>query len=832
MSLPHTLRLFGAILLLVGVIQVAPVRSAQPQGIPSLSVPDHPVYQALRSLDPPPRAYAQLSLHAYGADEVALPAGWETILTSDVPGLSRDGYFGVAYVRRSTGQMIIAHRGTECDSIFTQVCLKDLTQGDLEIALRKIPEQYQYAEQFVARAYQQYRQDVQDIDPAGKTTQTGHSLGAILAEMAAHQYGNDLAVTFDSPGSRAIVTRLGQTPDDTKVISFQASPHFINRANEHIGRIYRLYPPHEIAIVDLLSALQQHSMLGLFQQFDPLTGLPFVVSDQGVGGWEGLSLLPVEFVVEADIDLSPHHWWGVQYGPFPDLVKKVFISAPDHGSGVQNPRPGGVTIVGGHGANQLWGDTTGNDVLIPMGGVDEVLSYGGDDEIQLAVGGVPDGEADTIRIITALGTTGARRLRQPDSADLLIWDGLPLQGLASPLPQGGYRLVSTVGATTRTFSLRLAAGTLLIEPATDSQNSVTVYGFYEGALGIFLDPASVTACATGVTIRGDVKGPETHRGTCGPDEIRADGDRTVFPAKNADDQIMAGPGADTVFASDLYVFLTSEVNTVDLGPGDDTVAGGNGKDTIHGGLGADVMNGCLLYPDAELDIGFGDEGDDQLACFEYAYGGAGADYIAAKGAGGAEKRLFASGGPGPDYLIGMFDDRESFVPPPLVIELNGDGDDDILHAYKQPFVSYRDTSTFYMRGGDGQNTYVIDPHLLQDGATIVIEPGPGDFAAEGPSIWLSETFLFDPAKPSTGSMPIAQAPGYVKAYRVADSTLVLTPPAPQGVAASTPVGQIVIRNFHNGLFGITGLANASSVPTGPWAPATRSLVFLPLLRTR
>lgn len=94
----------------------------------------------------------------------------------------------------------------------------------------------------VARFVRQY--------PDFEISFTGHSLGAILAELCAAKYEKS-AVTFESPGSNDMIGEMARkdqlpsgapiTTRDT-IISYQAAISAFNRKNPYAGKRIRLYP--------------------------------------------------------------------------------------------------------------------------------------------------------------------------------------------------------------------------------------------------------------------------------------------------------------------------------------------------------------------------------------------------------------------------------------------------------------------------------------------------------------------------------------------------------------------------------------------------------------
>jgi len=140
---------------------------------------------------------AQLSSAAYKIDPASmqLPQGWSYLSESqpDPSGADTSGYKGYAFKNNITGEIVIANRGTEPTSSL------DLA-ADLQMAANKLPDQYQFAKQFLD-------QIVNDPSNAGASiTITGHSLGGSLAQLLAAQTGLS-AVTFNPYGTKDLIVR-------------------------------------------------------------------------------------------------------------------------------------------------------------------------------------------------------------------------------------------------------------------------------------------------------------------------------------------------------------------------------------------------------------------------------------------------------------------------------------------------------------------------------------------------------------------------------------------------------------------------------------------------
>ena len=131
---------------------------------------------------------AQLSSAAY--QDAGTPVGWARL---DIPPPQNTvGYYGVAFQNNATGEIVIANRGTEPTSSLDRT-------ADLQMAARKLPDQYQYARKFYS--------DVLSASNGVSITITGHSLGGSLAQLLAAEKGIT-AVTFNPYGTKDLIPAI------------------------------------------------------------------------------------------------------------------------------------------------------------------------------------------------------------------------------------------------------------------------------------------------------------------------------------------------------------------------------------------------------------------------------------------------------------------------------------------------------------------------------------------------------------------------------------------------------------------------------------------------
>jgi len=150
--------------------------------------------------------------------------GWDLGVVNEDFGIEGNSYFGVAFVHTETKRVIVAQRGT--DSI------RDII-SDVQIIRSAVPVQYDRARAFVEHVAKQY---------AGfEMSHTGHSLGAVLAELLAYNR-NELAITADSLGIQGILDTLRFDAKDPLILCYVSSPNVVNTYTNHVGRMRSVIP--------------------------------------------------------------------------------------------------------------------------------------------------------------------------------------------------------------------------------------------------------------------------------------------------------------------------------------------------------------------------------------------------------------------------------------------------------------------------------------------------------------------------------------------------------------------------------------------------------------
>lgn len=226
-------------------------------------------------------------------------------------------YYSVIYQNITNKQLVLAHRGTQIEGNNIMDKLAGLFSNKdscLQTDFRGI-----FGKNLVAQQLKSYEFTKQAVNYAKEKgynlSITGHSLGAWLAEMSGYYCHRDFGypevkiINFDSPGSVAHMNNFEinikncETEFDINnidITTYLSAPNLVNACNQHIGKVYRLFPnilnldnidqtylkwlyqipllgtklKNNNFILEGLLALSGHSLKRLVKSFDEKTGIP------------------------------------------------------------------------------------------------------------------------------------------------------------------------------------------------------------------------------------------------------------------------------------------------------------------------------------------------------------------------------------------------------------------------------------------------------------------------------------------------------------------------------------------------------------------------------
>lgn len=139
------------------------------------------------------------------------------------------GYQGTSYLREDTGQVFVAHRGTEG-------VVQDVGADGAMVAFR-VNSQAPEAIRLTARAIEFARQEGNDGVKPVEVIVTGHSLGGALAQVTAHHF--DLkGETFNAYGAASLSRRIPE--GGSSVINHVMANDPVSAASPHYGEV-RVY---------------------------------------------------------------------------------------------------------------------------------------------------------------------------------------------------------------------------------------------------------------------------------------------------------------------------------------------------------------------------------------------------------------------------------------------------------------------------------------------------------------------------------------------------------------------------------------------------------------
>lgn len=154
----------------------------------------------------------------------------------------RSGYQGTIYQHVGSGDIVVAHRGTE----FERERWHDLIKTDGAMVLTRANLQADEAIALTARARELSRDIERRTGHAPEVTVTGHSLGGTLAQVSAHYY--DLrGETFNAYGAVSLDRRIPEGGD--RVVNHVMAADTVSSASPHYGKVRIYAQPDEIGML-------------------------------------------------------------------------------------------------------------------------------------------------------------------------------------------------------------------------------------------------------------------------------------------------------------------------------------------------------------------------------------------------------------------------------------------------------------------------------------------------------------------------------------------------------------------------------------------------------
>jgi hypothetical protein len=180
------------------------------------------------------QGHANLAEHTYDRDgrlkaevgkDVVLDGIAYTVLAyADRP----SGYQGTIYQRKDTGDIVVAHRGTE----FGREAFKDGLLADGGMVLTRTNLQAADAIALTREAIERAKHDPYGRHP--EVTVTGHSLGGTLAQISAHYFGLK-GETFNAYGAASLGYRIPRGGND--MVNHVMAGDAVSSASPHYGKV-------------------------------------------------------------------------------------------------------------------------------------------------------------------------------------------------------------------------------------------------------------------------------------------------------------------------------------------------------------------------------------------------------------------------------------------------------------------------------------------------------------------------------------------------------------------------------------------------------------------
>ena len=161
----------------------------------------------------------------------------------------RTGYQGTIYQRMDTGDIVVAHRGTEGNKLWEGI-VKDGVFVDGAMVLKEVNPQLQDALALTQRAIQHAERGSRYYGKHSlEVIQVGHSLGGTLAQICAYRF-DQRGETFNAYGAAGLGYGILEGGD--RVTNHVMAADTVSAASPHFGRVRVYATAQEIAALQLM----------------------------------------------------------------------------------------------------------------------------------------------------------------------------------------------------------------------------------------------------------------------------------------------------------------------------------------------------------------------------------------------------------------------------------------------------------------------------------------------------------------------------------------------------------------------------------------------------
>ncbi|HLM53955.1 MAG TPA: hypothetical protein VK325_10285, partial [Pseudoxanthomonas sp.] len=196
--------------------------------------------------------YANLTAHAYGEKFGGEEGQMRHLVDKEIilEGVTykvleymdrTSGYQGAIYQRMDTGQIVVAHRGTE----FDREAIKDGLIADGGMVAARTNSQMADALELTQRALDHAKKpyNLLDYGHTPEVTVTGHSLGGLLAQITAYKFRLQ-GETFNAYGAVSLGYKIPE--GGGQVVNHVKASDPVSAASRHFGQVRQYASAEEV----------------------------------------------------------------------------------------------------------------------------------------------------------------------------------------------------------------------------------------------------------------------------------------------------------------------------------------------------------------------------------------------------------------------------------------------------------------------------------------------------------------------------------------------------------------------------------------------------------